>query len=97
MAGRNLADSRDGRGADHHGEIARPRALHADRVGLLALRSGTDVALANGMTALAYLHVRYPNALRWAWIALVLVLAACNSGNNTGGGGGGGGGGGPGY
>jgi hypothetical protein len=46
------------------------------------------------MTRLAYLHTQYPNALRWALIALLLVLAACTPGGNPGstpGGGGGGG------
>lgn len=46
------------------------------------------------MKALAYLNIRYPNALRWSWIALVLLLAACNNGASPSAGGGGGG---PGY
>jgi hypothetical protein len=32
---------------------------------------------------------RHAIALRWAWLALVLLLAACNPGDNSGGDGGG--------
>jgi hypothetical protein len=38
------------------------------------------------MKAFAYLRARYPNALRWSWMVLVLLLAACNNGGNSGGG-----------
>ena len=54
--------------------------------------TGTVDALPSRMKALGYLNARYPNAVRWSWIALVLLLAACNNGSNSGGGGGG-----PGY
>jgi hypothetical protein len=47
------------------------------------------------MTALAYLRARYPTLLRLGWLALVIVLAACNNGAANSGSGGGGGG--PGY
>jgi hypothetical protein len=59
---------------------------------------GTDDARQKCMEALRRVLVRYPHAIRWAWLALVIVLAACNNGNDGGGGGGGGGGdGGPAY
>ena len=48
----------------------------------------------SSMNLLTYLHARYPNAIRWSWLAFVVLLAACNNGNagdSTGGGGGGGG------
>jgi hypothetical protein len=41
------------------------------------------------MNNLRILRYRYPSLLRWAWLALLLVLAACNQGNDGGGGGGG--------
>jgi hypothetical protein len=56
--------------------------------------SGTNDARPSGMKALAYLHTRYPNALRWSWLALLVLLAACNNGSSPSAGGGGGG---PGY
>jgi hypothetical protein len=46
------------------------------------------------MNNLRILQIRYPSLLRWASLALMLVLAACNQGS---GGDGGGGGGGPAY
>jgi hypothetical protein len=45
------------------------------------------------MRTLAYVHARYPHALRWLMLAVALVLAACNNGTDGGGGGGGDGGG----
>jgi hypothetical protein len=43
-----------------------------------------------GMDILRRIDARYPHLYRLAWLALILVLAACNPGDNTGGGGGGG-------
>jgi hypothetical protein len=54
---------------------------------------GTVVAcLPDGMNALLSLRVRHPEVFRWAWLAFLLLLAACNYGDNSGGSGGGGGG-----
>jgi hypothetical protein len=39
----------------------------------------------NHMRTLAYVNARYPNAVRWSWVALVLVLAACNNSGSSGG------------
>jgi hypothetical protein len=41
------------------------------------------------MNNLRSLHIRYPHALRWAWLACTLLLAACNNGSGSDGGGGG--------
>jgi hypothetical protein len=43
-----------------------------------------------GMEALQRMCLRYPNVVRWAWVALLVVLAACNNGTDGGGGGDGG-------
>jgi hypothetical protein len=40
------------------------------------------------MNNLRMIQIRYPGLVRWAWLALLLVLAACNQGSNDGGGGG---------
>jgi len=42
------------------------------------------------MNALARVQARYPNAVRWVMLAIVLILAACNNSTDGGGGGGGG-------
>ncbi|HEX5579725.1 MAG TPA: hypothetical protein VFY43_08680 [Candidatus Limnocylindria bacterium] len=41
------------------------------------------------MDTLRILHIRHPFAFRWAWLALLVALAACNqvSGGDGGGGG----------
>jgi hypothetical protein len=44
------------------------------------------------MDVLRLIHARHPHAVQWAWLALILVLAACNTGGDSGGSGGGGGG-----
>ena len=44
-------------------------------------------ALLIRMKAFAHLNARHPGAIRWSWVALVLLLAACNNGSNSGGGG----------
>jgi hypothetical protein len=41
------------------------------------------------MNTLRILQIRHASVLRWAWLALLLGLAACNQGNDGGGGGGG--------
>jgi hypothetical protein len=41
------------------------------------------------MDNLRMLPIRFPGLLRWAWLALLVVLAACNQGSGGGGGGGG--------
>ena len=40
------------------------------------------------MNNLRMILIRYPSLAWWAWLALPLVLAACNQGGNDGGGGG---------
>ena len=40
------------------------------------------------MDNLRFLQIRFPGLLRWAWLALVVVLAACNQGSGNDGGGG---------
>jgi len=48
---------------------------------------GTVDAAPTAMNAFAYLKARYPGVIGWTWVALVLLLAACNNGSNSGGGG----------
>jgi hypothetical protein len=42
------------------------------------------------MNALMTLRARNPALFRWAWLAFLLLLAACNSGDNSSGSDGGG-------
>ena len=42
------------------------------------------------MSTLTMLYVRHTRVLRLAWLAMTVVLAACNNGNDGGGGDGGG-------
>jgi hypothetical protein len=39
------------------------------------------------MSTVAYLRSRFPNALHWSWLVIVVLLAACNNGSNASGGG----------
>ena len=41
------------------------------------------------MDTLRTIHIRHPAVLRLAWLALLVVLAACNQGSGGDGGGGG--------
>jgi hypothetical protein len=41
------------------------------------------------MDTLRTIQIRHPGLLRWAWLALLLALAACNNGSSGDGGGGG--------
>ena len=40
------------------------------------------------MDNLRMLPIRYSGLVRWSWLALLLVLAACNQGSGSDGGGG---------
>jgi hypothetical protein len=41
-----------------------------------------------GMETVLAFRARHPVLLRWAWLAFVLILAACKQGDSSGGGGG---------
>ena len=42
------------------------------------------------MEALQRVCLQHPNVVRWAWVALLVALAACNNGTDGGAGGDGG-------
>jgi hypothetical protein len=47
-----------------------------------------DACSLKSMNNLRILQIRHASLLRWAWLALTVVLAACNQGSDGGGGGG---------